>query len=274
MIISRFIYSPYGDVQVLTRLWETPTSGSTPAAPWSHLFQGLKVADVTGLASARHRDYSASLGRFIERDPIGFDAGDNNWYRFVGNGPTGKTDPSGLVSLAGGGWEPGVITVSGGSAIPTIVPANGVTFATPAPFPIPPNPAAPGNCHAGAMPKFFVPPTNPPQFPPTLDQLGLGPGWKIEIHAPDAVYRNGHWHLFKQQPDGRWQPVDPRTLKPGPPQDTHVPIPEPSPKCPSNAPHAPFSLPWWLWWLRLPVMIVPVRPEPGILPNGSPHEFA
>jgi hypothetical protein len=48
------------------------------------------------LAYVRHRDYSASLGRFIELDPIGFDAGDNNWYRFVANRPTGKVDPSGL----------------------------------------------------------------------------------------------------------------------------------------------------------------------------------
>jgi hypothetical protein len=39
------------------------------------------------------------MGRFIERDPIGFEAGDNNWYRFVANGPTGKTDPSGLIPL-------------------------------------------------------------------------------------------------------------------------------------------------------------------------------
>jgi len=44
----------------------------------------------------RHRDYSPTLGRFIERDPIGFEAGDGNWYRFVANGPTGKTDPRGL----------------------------------------------------------------------------------------------------------------------------------------------------------------------------------
>jgi hypothetical protein len=29
-------------------------------------------------------------------DPIGFDAGDNNWYRFVANGPVGRVDPSGL----------------------------------------------------------------------------------------------------------------------------------------------------------------------------------
>ena len=47
----------------------------------------------------RHRDYSPTLGRFIERDPIGFEAGDNNWYRFVVSGPTGTTDPSGRVSF-------------------------------------------------------------------------------------------------------------------------------------------------------------------------------
>jgi hypothetical protein len=47
------------------------------------------------------------LGRFIELDPIGFEAGDNNWYRFVANGPTGKTDPSGLQVVAGThSWAP------------------------------------------------------------------------------------------------------------------------------------------------------------------------
>lgn len=45
----------------------------------------------------RSRDYLPTLGRFIERDPIGFEAGDNNWYRFVANGPTALIDPSGLA---------------------------------------------------------------------------------------------------------------------------------------------------------------------------------
>jgi len=62
----------------------------------------------------RRREYSPTLGRFIERDPIGFEAGDNNWYRFVANGPTGNTDPSGLQ-----------IIVSGGNSIPTVIPPNG-----------------------------------------------------------------------------------------------------------------------------------------------------
>ena len=98
-IISRFAYTPYGESQTLTASWSTPAAGSSPATPWQHLFQGLKFSDATGLAYVRARDYSATLGRFIEMDPIGFSAGDNNWYRFVANGPTGKTDPSGLIPL-------------------------------------------------------------------------------------------------------------------------------------------------------------------------------
>ncbi len=44
------------------------------------------------------RDSSATalaVGRLTGCEPLGFEAGDNNWYRFVANGPTGKTDPSG-----------------------------------------------------------------------------------------------------------------------------------------------------------------------------------
>jgi len=96
-IISRFAYTPYGESQTLTASWAAPAAGTTPATPWAHLFQGLEFTDVTGLAHARNRDYSASLGRFITLDPIGFQAGDNNLYRFVANGPTGKWDPSGLT---------------------------------------------------------------------------------------------------------------------------------------------------------------------------------
>ena len=115
-VINRFAYTPYGEVQTLTASWASLPAGSTPAVPWAHLFQGLEFTDVTALAYVRHRDYSASLGRFIELDPIGFDAGDNNWYRFVANGPTGKVDPTGLyywVNEAGEYCGPYVWTYTG-----------------------------------------------------------------------------------------------------------------------------------------------------------------
>ena len=41
-----------------------------------------------------------AVGRFAGWEPLGFEAGDENWYRFVANGPTAKTDPSGLYEPA------------------------------------------------------------------------------------------------------------------------------------------------------------------------------
>ncbi len=55
----------------------------------------------TGLQYNRRRYYSAAIGRWTSQDPIGFDAGDNNLYRYVRNDPVNATDPTGLV-----GWEP------------------------------------------------------------------------------------------------------------------------------------------------------------------------
>ncbi|NBT35880.1 MAG: hypothetical protein EBT03_10160 [Betaproteobacteria bacterium] len=37
-----------------------------------------------------------AAGRFAGSEPLGFEAGDSNWYRFVANGPLGATDPFGL----------------------------------------------------------------------------------------------------------------------------------------------------------------------------------
>jgi RHS repeat-associated protein len=43
-----------------------------------------------------NRVYSAELGRFHQSDPIRFDAGDGNLYRYVGNSVSDKIDPFGL----------------------------------------------------------------------------------------------------------------------------------------------------------------------------------
>jgi RHS repeat-associated protein len=94
-VIQRMVYNPYGEVFLLNPDW-TEQLG-TPLVPWQHLFQGLKFTEATGLGYVRNRDYSPTLGRFIMLDPLGFDAGDNNWYRFVGNGPVGRVDPWGLI---------------------------------------------------------------------------------------------------------------------------------------------------------------------------------
>jgi hypothetical protein len=45
---------------------------------------------------SRARYYDPKVGRFITRDPIGFDGGDVNLYNYVGGNPVNRTDPEGL----------------------------------------------------------------------------------------------------------------------------------------------------------------------------------
>jgi len=50
----------------------------------------------TELQYNRARWYDPNTGRWLSKDPIGFAAGDANLYRYTGNQPTVRTDPSGL----------------------------------------------------------------------------------------------------------------------------------------------------------------------------------
>ncbi len=43
--------------------------------------------------------YDPTIGRFLSEDPIGFDGGDPNLYRYVGNSPPNGTDPTGLRTV-------------------------------------------------------------------------------------------------------------------------------------------------------------------------------
>jgi uncharacterized protein RhaS with RHS repeats len=43
--------------------------------------------------------FDPSIGRWLEEDPSGFEAGDVNLYRYVENDPTNATDPTGLAPI-------------------------------------------------------------------------------------------------------------------------------------------------------------------------------
>jgi RHS repeat-associated protein len=55
-----------------------------------------READGTGLYYYRARYYEPFIQRFISEDPSAFRGGDMNLYGYVGNHPTGFTDPTGL----------------------------------------------------------------------------------------------------------------------------------------------------------------------------------
>ena len=57
---------------------------------------GVERDNATGLIFMRNRYYDPVAGRFTQRDPIGYTAGDVNWYRYCGNAPEDYYDPFGF----------------------------------------------------------------------------------------------------------------------------------------------------------------------------------
>jgi RHS repeat-associated protein len=63
-----------------------------------YLHQGGHYDSETGLYDFRNRFYDPDKGRWLNLDPIGFDAGDSNLYRYVYDTPVNAVDPTGLWS--------------------------------------------------------------------------------------------------------------------------------------------------------------------------------
>jgi len=61
------------------------------------LYTGGEWVAEARLYDYRNRVYSAALGRFMQTDPILFEAGDVNVYRYVGNNPALLVDPDGKI---------------------------------------------------------------------------------------------------------------------------------------------------------------------------------
>jgi RHS repeat-associated protein len=93
-VVERYVYDPFGVVTVLDSNWNTRGSSLYGEI---YLFQGLRYEATTGLYYSRERDYSPTLGRFLEQDPLGFDGGDSNLYGYVREDPIAHADPSGLT---------------------------------------------------------------------------------------------------------------------------------------------------------------------------------
>jgi RHS repeat-associated protein len=92
-VVERYVEDPYGQVTVLTANW---ADRGVSLFAWLYLHQGGRYNGIIGLYYFRRRDYSPTQGRFIERDPIEFRAGDPNLYAAESNRPTSTLDPSGL----------------------------------------------------------------------------------------------------------------------------------------------------------------------------------
>ncbi|MGC8561317.1 MAG: RHS repeat-associated core domain-containing protein [Phycisphaerae bacterium] len=113
-----------GSITVLNSDWSTPAAGTQPLV--NNLYQGMMLDAATGLYYDRARDYSPTLGRWMEQDPAQYINGANT-YQFVDSSPVENVDGSGRVVGLGYssssdlgplsvGWTVAVVIGSGGNA--------------------------------------------------------------------------------------------------------------------------------------------------------------
>lgn len=94
-IVERYEYDVYGDVTIFDGS-DNVLASSAIGNPY--LFTGRRYDPESDNYYYRARTYSHRLGRFLSMDPLGFDAGDYNLYRYVFNNPTNAVDPTGEVA--------------------------------------------------------------------------------------------------------------------------------------------------------------------------------
>ena len=93
---ERIKYDAFGSVTWMDAAFATKSSSGYA---WNRTFTGQVRDSELGLMLYRNRYYSTGLGRFINRDPIGYLAGDTNLYRYCFNMPNGWLDPMGFGIL-------------------------------------------------------------------------------------------------------------------------------------------------------------------------------
>jgi len=103
---QRMAYDPYGTVQFPNQI--TWTIGSN-SYNWAFLHQGGK-REGTNLYTFRNRDYNATLGRFIQQDPLGYVDG-SNLYQSYRSSPVNFVDPAGLSPLGGSAAAAPILTL-------------------------------------------------------------------------------------------------------------------------------------------------------------------
>jgi len=200
------------------------------------------------------RDSSGSalaVGRFAGWEPLGFEAGDYNWYRFVENGPTICTDPDGQIGVGpphkpGGPLEPPTtgLRCKDDDACPTLIEKMMI--------------------YRTVIDSHI-----------RWDLAHPMAGWPGGRHLEDILgFENGLRRCFRIYGAKCRPPTCPPAPETGPvPVAPSVPFmpgiiptrPMPAPTAPAPAPPAPAPVPWPVFSIP-PILIIPVWPTG---PNGE-----
>ncbi len=88
-VVNHLVYDAFGKV----------TAETNPAVDSLFLFTARPFDPDTQLQNNLNRWYDARVGRWLSEDPLGFDGGDSNLYRYVRNAGIIGLDPIGLLRL-------------------------------------------------------------------------------------------------------------------------------------------------------------------------------
>ena len=93
-ILERMAYSAFGKVN-----WHDVNFGgkTTSDYGWNRTFTGQVLDTETGLMLYRNRFYHPTLGRFVTRDPIGYNSNGINLYQYCANDSINSIDLLGLI---------------------------------------------------------------------------------------------------------------------------------------------------------------------------------
>jgi RHS repeat-associated protein len=86
-LIDSLSYDAFGNI----------TNESSPSNGDRYKYTAREWNAELNLQYNRARFYDPSTGRWMSQDPLGFDAGDSNLYRYTKNSPAVNTDASGLI---------------------------------------------------------------------------------------------------------------------------------------------------------------------------------
>ena len=135
VVVEKVKYDPYGTPTCIRTSDSHEQTASHYGNPY--LFQGRRYDSESGLYYFRNRDMSPTLGRFMQRDPVGYVDG-MSLYEFISCLPVTLVDPMGYeADFAGGiylkanltnirGWQRTFVLVFGEEWKPmTIAPQTG-----------------------------------------------------------------------------------------------------------------------------------------------------
>jgi len=92
-VVERYAYSAFGVASILAPDY---TARASSAVGWNFLFHGQFEDPETAWQNYGYRFYAPTLGRWLQRDPIGEEGG-VNLYGFVGNDTVNGVDRLGLM---------------------------------------------------------------------------------------------------------------------------------------------------------------------------------